>query len=70
MTYNKVFITVTFAASLMCSASWAADAVKGDLPAVSGVNGKIELSGGVAGIDRFDNTALVDRFDNTAVFQG
>ncbi len=58
MTYNKIFITVTFAASLMSSASWAADVVKGDLPAVSGPNGKVELSGGVAGIDGFDTTAV------------
>ena len=52
------FATITFATILMCSASWAADAVKGDLPAVSGVNGKVELGAGWAGIDPLNNTAV------------
>ena len=58
MPFKTIFITVSLTATLMCSASWAADAIKGDLPAVSAINGKIELSAGWADIDPIDPTAV------------
>ncbi len=56
--YKNVFVTVTFAATLMASTAWSADVGKGDLPAVSAINGKIELSAGWADIDPIDPTAV------------
>ena len=56
--YKQVSVIITFAALLMSSTAFAADAVKGDLPAVSGPNGKVELSGGWAGINGFDSLAV------------
>ena len=56
--YKKIFITVTFASALMASTAWSADIGKSDLPAVSGINGKIELSAGWADIDPIDPTAV------------
>jgi hypothetical protein len=56
--YKNVFVTVMFAASLMASTAWSADIGKGDLPAVSAINGKIELSAGWGDIDPVDPTAV------------
>ena len=56
--YKKIFITVTFASALMASTAWSADIGKSDLPAVSGINGKIELSAGWADIDPIDPTVV------------
>ena len=56
--YKTIFVTVTFAATLLASTAWSADIGKGDLPAVSAINGKIEFSAGWADIDPIDPTAV------------
>jgi hypothetical protein len=56
--YKVILVTVAFATALMGSTAWSADIGKSDLPAVSAINGKIELSAGWADIDPIDPTAV------------
>ena len=53
-----ISITVFFASFLMSSVAWAADVGDVPLPAVSEVNGKLELSGGWGGLNTFNNSAV------------
>ena len=58
---NKLgFLTGTFATALLCSTALAADvSVSSSLPAVSGPNGKVELSAGWTEIDELDDSELL-----------